>query len=304
MVVNCSVVPNGSEAGLIIFQRVAYTPVFILGLILNILTLWRFTRTPRWTDTHIYMLNLLLADLLLTLFLPFRIFETYCPMKPTFFCTFLICVHYSNMYVSIFTITAISIHRYVAVRFPMQNKRLRTSAAWRKKTSGTCACIWLLVIMLAIVFSQNMNPDKLKTCYERNGIHQMTPAFLLVLEIVGYLLPIVIITACSSRAISIVQKSFKDIRQHTEEEIVVKRKSIVAIVRANMLVFIVCFTPVHIGYLLRYIFKETTIVHIYYDVSEWLATTNCCLDSVGYYFLLKNVFRDKSRGVKSTDTRV
>lgn len=295
MLHNCSVVPNATGAGLIIFQRVAYTPVLILGLTLNASALWHFWRTPKWTDTHIYMLNLLLADLLLTLFLPFRILETYCPMKLTRFCTFLICVHYSNMYVSIFTITAIVIHRYVAVRFPMQNRTSGTSAARRKKiVSGICAFIWLVVIILSISFSKNMDPDKLKTCYERKDNNRITLDFLLVLEILGYLLPVVIITTCSTQAILIVLKSLKDIGQHTDKQTIDKRKSIVSIVTANMIVFIVCFTPIHVGYLLRYIYEDDTgFIHVYYDVSEWLATTNCCLDSVGYYFLLKKVFRDK-----------
>ncbi|XP_026781501.3 G-protein coupled receptor 55 [Pangasianodon hypophthalmus] len=295
MVFNCSVVPNGPEPGLSIFQRVAYTLVFILGLILNTSALWCFTRTRQWTDIHIYMLNLLLADLLLTLFLPFRIFETYCPMSPTQFCTFLICVHYTNMYASVFTITAISIHRYIAVKFPMQNKTSGMSKGRRRKiTSGTCAFIWLLVITLCITFRKNMYPEKLKTCYERKGDIRMRLEFLLVLEILGYLVPIVTITTCSIQAIWTVLKSIKDIQQHTEEETIDKRKSIMAIITANMIVFIVCFTPIHAGYLLRYIYDDNCrFVHIFYDVSEWLATTNCCLDSIGYYFLLKKVFRDK-----------
>lgn len=297
---NCSLVPNVSHPDLIIFQRVAYTPVLIFGLILNAKALWHFIRTPQWTDTHIYMLNLLLADLLLTLFLPFRIFETYCPMEPTRLCTFLICVHYSNMYVSIFTITAISIQRYVGIRFPMQNKPSGTSATRRKKiTSGICAFIWLVVIILCLIFHENMSPDKLQTCYERIGRCRLSGLFMLVLEIVGFLLPIVTIITCSSQTIWIVRKSLMNIREHTEEETVNRRKRVVAIVTANMIVFIVCFTPIHVGYLLRYIYaSETTtttinFIHGFYDVSEWLATTNCCLDSVGYYFLLKKVFRDK-----------
>lgn len=292
---NCSVVRNTSEMGLVIFQRVAYTPVFILGLIMNTSALWYFRRIPRWTDIRIYMLNLLLADLLLTLFLPFRIIETYCPMKQTYFCTILICVHYLNMYVSIFTITAISIHRYMAIRFPMQNKTSRASEARRKKiTGGICAFIWLVLLTLTISFRQNMAPKVLKTCYERNGREQMSIKFLLVLEVLGYLLPIFTVTTCSTQAIWTLLRSFKDISQCSEKEIIDQRKSVVAIITANMIVFIVCFTPVHVGYLLRYIFKESSeSVHIFYDVAEWLATTNCCLDSVGYYFLLKKVFRGK-----------
>ncbi|XP_053506893.1 G-protein coupled receptor 55 [Ictalurus furcatus] len=292
MVFNCSLVPNGPEAGLIIFQRVAYTPVFILGIILNASALWCFMRIPQWTDTHIYMLNLLLADLILALFLPFRIFETYCPMKPMPLCTFLICVHYINMYASIFIITAISIHRYVAIRFPMQNKTSHASEVRRRRiTSGICALIWVTVITLSTTFMKDMYPERLETCYELKEHDKMSLSFLLVLEILGYLLPIVTIMTCSAHVVWTVLKSLKDIRQHTEEEIINQRKRVVAIITANMIVFIVCFTPIHVGYLLRHISVKNS--HIFYDVSEWLATTNCCLDSVGYYFLLKKAYRDK-----------
>ncbi|KAG7319751.1 hypothetical protein KOW79_016894 [Hemibagrus wyckioides] len=283
-----------NDPSLIIFNRVAYTPVFILGLVLNFSALWCFKRTPQWTDTHIYMLNLLLTDFLLTLFLPFRIIETFRPMKLTGLCTFLICVHYTNMYASIFTITAISIHRYSAVRFPIWNKSSGASEARRKKiASGTCLFIWLFVIILCIIFSPNMHSDKLRTCYVRKDAEKMSYQFLLVLEILGYLLPIVTITTCSTQTIRTLLKSLKDIREHTEEEIIDKRKNVIAIITANMIVFIVCFTPIHAGYLVRYFSELNNTVRYFYEVSEWLATTNCCLDSVGYYFLLKKVFRDK-----------
>ncbi|TSQ01599.1 G-protein coupled receptor 55 [Bagarius yarrelli] len=242
---NCSLVPSGPEADVIIFKRVAYTPVFILGLLLNSSALWCFKRAPYWTVTHIYMLNLLLADFLLTLFLPFRIIETYCSVKPTGLCTILICVHYTNMYASIFTITAISIHRYVAVRFPIRNKSSGASEARRKKIArGICAFIWILVVIICIVFSSNVQPDKLERCYERKHV-KISLNFILVLEILGYLLPIVTITTCSVQAIRTVLKSLKEIRQHTEEEIIEQRKSVMAVITANMIVFIVCFTPIH-----------------------------------------------------------
>ncbi|XP_066514533.1 G-protein coupled receptor 55-like isoform X1 [Hoplias malabaricus] len=284
---NCSAVWNNTEDALRLFQRVAYTPVFAVGLPLNVLALWLFFRIHQWTATHVYMFNLLLADFLLLLFLPFRIFQTFCPINPTGLCTFLICVHFSNMYVSIFTITAISVHRFVALRFPMLIRGLET----QRKTMAVvvCAVIWLTIMLLCGIFHPNMYPRELRTCYELKGRTKLS--FLLVLEIVGYLLPTATILTCSTQAIYAVLKSTEEL----ESKVVVERKRAVAIIVANTVIFFVCFTPVHVGFLLRYLYPEGSpqarVIHIFYEVSEWIATTNCCLDAIGYYLLLKKVFK-------------
>ncbi|KAL7842162.1 hypothetical protein SRHO_G00238510 [Serrasalmus rhombeus] len=290
---NCSVV---NETDLYLFEQVVYTPVFAVGLPLNISALCFFFRIRHWTSTHIYMFNLMLADFLLILFLPFRIFDAFFPMCPSEFCTFLTCVHYSNMYVSIFTITAISGHRFIAIKFPLLNKALMA----RKKTIAkiVCVLIWMTVMSICTYFLDNVRKDKLYSCYVRKVKLQLS--FLLVLEIVGYLLPIAIITICSTQAICTILKSTEaeDRLQRFEKKDVTERKRIVAIITANMIVFIVCFTPIHIGYLVRYLspieLGKANFRSDFYEVSAWIATTNCCLDSVGYYLLLKKAFRAKS----------
>ncbi|XP_072525234.1 G-protein coupled receptor 55-like [Salminus brasiliensis] len=293
---NCSSVENSSEAALILFQRVSYTLTFVVALPLNISALWLFYRIQHWTDTHIYMSNLMLADFLLIIFLPFHIFETFCPIKASELCTFLICVHYSNMYVSIFTIMVISAHRFVAIKFPFLIKAVQA----RRKLIARIVCflIWIIVMAICTYFQSNMHKDKLKKCYERKPELPLDLSFLLVLEIVGYLLPVAIITTCSTQAICTLVKSMESTLQHVEKKDVLERKRVVAIITANMSIFIICFSPIHLSYLLKYNFpgkSETlTFSHVFYEVSEWIATTNCCLDAVGYYLLLKKVFRDKT----------
>ncbi|XP_051984590.1 G-protein coupled receptor 55 [Xyrauchen texanus] len=124
---------NCSAATDTVFLRVVYPPVFIVSLVFNITALCIFCRIKHkhLTDMHIYMLNLLVADFLAIFFLPFRIFEAFCPLKTTGFCTFLLCTQYSNMYGSIFTITAISIHRFIAIRFPFLIKAMVAKLRYR-----------------------------------------------------------------------------------------------------------------------------------------------------------------------------
>ncbi|XP_056598978.1 G-protein coupled receptor 55 [Triplophysa dalaica] len=279
---NCSAKPNHTEAPLIMFERVGYTLVFSAGLVLNITVLFIFSRIKRWNDTHIYMLNLLIADFLAIIFLPFRILETFCSLDKTKLCTILLCMHFSNMYCSICTITAISVHRFLAVRFPFLG---RADMAKRQKIAvSVCILIWTTITIICAIFHTDLSPDDLSTCYNRKQEKKLNLTFFLILEIVGYLVPLTIIILCSTQTIHNLVKSIKNVEKIEG----MKRKSIAAVISANMFTFIVCFTPIHIGFLLQYLSKDKVLLW-FLNVAEWIATTNCCLDSIGYYFLLKRV---------------
>ncbi|XP_073704175.1 G-protein coupled receptor 55-like [Garra rufa] len=283
---NCSPERNHTDAVISLFERVAYTPVFIVGLTFNITALCIFCRLRRWTDTHIYMFNLLAADFLAIIFLPFKILDAFCKIDPSALCTVLLCTQYFNMYCSVFTITAISIHRFIAVRFPFLTKALVS----KSKTIAISACffIWTIIAVICIIYHEDLHKDKLRSCYDRKLREKLQKQFFLLLEILGYLIPVLIVIICSTQTIYILVRSFR----HVQGRDRVERKNIAALITANMFTFILCFTPVHIGLLLQYLTTEDSgedFVHVFLDVSEWIAITNCCLDSIGYYFLLKKV---------------
>ena len=51
-------------------------PVFLAGLVLNLAALLVFYKQRSvWTDTHVYMINLALADTTLVVLLPFRLLD-------------------------------------------------------------------------------------------------------------------------------------------------------------------------------------------------------------------------------------
>ncbi|XP_043076473.1 G-protein coupled receptor 55-like [Puntigrus tetrazona] len=289
---NCSPELNRTDVALGLFERVAYTPVFVVGLFFNVTALCVFCRLKRWTDTHIYMFNLLLADFLSIIFLPFRILEAFCPMTPSAFCTFLLCTQYSNMYSSIFTITAISVHRFIAVRFPFLMKTLASKS--KAIATSKCVFIWTVVVVVCACNSKDLNQELLETCYDRKLTKKLERHFFLLLEILGYVIPVLVVVFCSTRTIYVLIGSLKHVQGRDKAE----RKNIAAIITANMFTFIVCFTPVHIGLLLQYVILDDSwkdFVHVFLDVTEWIATTNCCLDSIGYYFLLKRVNKREKR---------
>ncbi|XP_060900429.1 G-protein coupled receptor 35 [Labrus mixtus] len=268
-------------------QGLAYCPLFLLGLLVNAAALLSLVaQRASWTDTHIYMLNLAAADSALILFLPFRIYNAFFCLPKTFFCTFLVNIHFINMYASIFTSAAISVHRYLTVQFPLQAR------SWRRKKEAAlvvCFSIWVFVVTICIVFREENYPPKLRTCYERCTDQHLKPQFFVMLVFAGFLAPLLIIVFCSSWIIFILLK------QNTKSE---ERKSTISIVTANMIVFIVCYTPIHVSFVVSYfsitppnclnqtIMPQTIFLHS----SEWIASTNCCFDSISYYFLLKKFY--------------
>lgn len=189
------------------------------------------------------------------------------------------------MYASILTTAALSVHRFLAVKFPMHIRSWR-----RKKETATVVCllIWGILIIICSVFREQNHPDKLWTCYERCKDVPLEPTFIFILISLGFIIPLVIVVFCSSQIIYILLKC----SDKSEE-----RKGIIGIVTANLVVFIVCYTPINVSYIVNYKnivpsnWQYITIPeHTYLKVSELIATTNCCLDSISYYFLLRQYY--------------
>nr|XP_046177935.1 G-protein coupled receptor 35-like [Oncorhynchus gorbuscha] len=288
---------NNNTCEVEILQAVGYLPVFLVGLLLNMAVLRVFlAKRAMWTDTHVYMLNLAAANCSLVFFLPFRIYNAFHRLDRTHFCTFLISTHYINMYASILTVTAISIHRYLAVKYPFHTRTWRS----KKVAAVVCGTIWVTVVTICAVFRKDNDPRKLITCYELSQESTLSVEFLVVLEVLGYLLPVLILVFCSTQTIRVLMKE-----KNEDEDTTVEKRNIIGIVTANLIVFVVCYTPIHLGFLLRFLFKKNKwesfkLVRDFWLVCEWIATTNCFLDSISYYFMLKQFYFENSRSAVNT----
>ncbi|KAL4608120.1 lysophosphatidic acid receptor 6-like isoform X3 [Arapaima gigas] len=271
----------GNRTGENVFQKAAYIPVFTVGLFFNVLAIYIFLRgRSGWTDTHVYTFSLALANSVLLLFLPIRTYDSFHRLDCTPFCKLLISIHYLNMYVSIFTRAAISIHRCVAVNFPIYK---RSRGPQKRVAFVVCVLIWVGAIGLNVAFHEDYSVEKFISCYERKW-ERLPAGHLELLLVVGFFIPLCVITVCTIQTIVSLHKSGK----------VSKKTGMTGIMTVNLVVFVICYSPIHVGFLLKfYIGKCTCPTYLFYQVSEWMATTNCCWDPVGYYFLLKKFFTSK-----------
>ena len=94
------------------------------------------------TATNIYIFNLALADALATSTLPFQSAKYLMNTWPfgELLCKAVIAIDYYNMFTSIFTLTMMSVDRYVAVCHPVRALDFRTPA----KAKLINVCIWIL----------------------------------------------------------------------------------------------------------------------------------------------------------------
>ncbi len=284
-------------AGVRYIQLAALIPTFILGVPGNIYVLVMFCRRPRtkWTYMNIYITNMAIADCVVLVLLPIRIasyfWEDSRPWDDIYkeLCYVLVSVYYVNMYVSIFTVTAISVVRYVAIKCPLKARETLSC----RKALVVCALIWLVTCSLSAAFHHVDKPETNTTikCFHKNKEGELPLAFILVLNILGFFVPFLIMLFCSLRVI------FK-LRSQLEIGSRSEKIQCMYIIAANLIVFVVCFFPIHFGFFFKYLmqaYKHSCsaqfFAHNLVHVAMCLSSMNCALDCFSYYFATRTSWK-------------
>lgn len=114
--------------------------VNVNDIFFHVFVLCRYTKMK--TATNIYIFNLALADALATSTLPFQsakyLMNTWPFGEPL--CKLVIAIDYYNMFTSIFTLTMMSVDRYIAVCHPVRALEFRTPV----KAKFINVCVWIL----------------------------------------------------------------------------------------------------------------------------------------------------------------
>lgn len=190
---------------------VVFGVIFLLGMVGNTLVLvvlghLRPGGRPSRSATNIFILNLSVADFSFLLFcVPFQATIYSLPewIFGAFFCKW---VHYlatATMLVSIFTLVAMSVDRYIAVVHAKRSVCIRSK---RNATLGV-GLIWVLSLLFAIpvaehqvLMSGHHQAPNSSFCWEywadNPAAKQIYKATILV---VGYLLPLVLISCCYAK---------------------------------------------------------------------------------------------------------
>ncbi|NWW63070.1 GPR35 protein, partial [Ifrita kowaldi] len=270
------------QHGIVLLQLVVYIPVLALGIPLNTIAFWVFCcKLKRWTETKVYMINLIVADSFLLFTLPFLLYFTEYKHPIDRMCLAIQNIYFTNMPMSILLITLIAIDRYIAIKFPLKAKILRSPL----KSASICGFLWITLVIYANLYPQ-IHSDWEGCCFRKQSIRPRY--FSSLLSICGYFIPLGIVIFCSAQVIRCLKKKMATNPHETK-----LLQKAVHIVSVNLCVFTVCFSPLYITLLLRLAVQVAGASSLLsgitnaVKISVCLANCNCCLDTFCYYFAAK-----------------
>ncbi|XP_029026806.1 lysophosphatidic acid receptor 5-like [Betta splendens] len=250
----------------------AYGVIAALGLPLNAASLWILLRRHSLrAPGAVFMLNLAASDLMLVASLPARSYAHATGTWPLSgaACAAVLALFRANLRSSAVFISLISVDRLLAVVFPLRSRHLRTAAnAWK-----AAALAWILVSaaslpqLLPLPSSWSGGPN----CFlPRSDAHgRLVPVAQSVL--------IFVLLAVNVLCTAVVSVT---LRRHRPDARVRNTVDVMLIFIMNLVMFTLCFLPLSIGLLQFGNFHKTLPPLI------CLASVNCCLDPLLYYFSL------------------
>ncbi|XP_038141305.1 opioid receptor, delta 1b isoform X2 [Cyprinodon tularosa] len=267
------------------------------------------------TATNIYIFNLALADALATSTLPFQSAKYLMNTWPfgELLCKVVIAIDYYNMFTSIFTLTMMSVDRYIAVCHPVKALDFRTPA----KAKVINVCIWILSSVVGVpvmIMAATRVTDKGNTaCMLRFPEPEWywDTVMKISVFIFAFVVPVLVITICYGLMI-LRLKNVRILSGSKEKDRNLRR--ITRMVLVVVAAFIVCWTPIHIFIIVKTIVEinhKNLLVMASWHLCIALGYTNSSLNPMLYAFLdenFKRCFKDfclpyRSRSEQSSFSR-
>ncbi|XP_060623693.1 P2Y purinoceptor 14 [Anolis sagrei] len=271
----------------------AYGFIFIVGILLNGAAAWVFLHIPSKTSFVVYLKNIVIADLIIILTFPFKIFadSEIGPWQLKFIvCRFSAVIFYLNLYISITLFGLIGFDRC----YKVVNLQFISSAHTVRCSKIACVVMWALHMLISlpnsILTDKTATKENSGNCMRLKSTlgvkwHKASNYTCLVVFWTVFLLLIAFYSSIS-RKIYFSHKKFKKNSKSAKKK---TNRNIFII----MLVFIICFVPYHIAripYTLSqgpslYSCETKKVLFYIKELTLLLTAANVCLDPIIYVFL-------------------
>ncbi|XP_075058083.1 P2Y purinoceptor 14 [Mixophyes fleayi] len=269
-----------------------YTILFIVGISLNGLNLWIFCYIPSNRSFIVYLKNIVIADLLMTLTFPMKIISDAglgSGQLRVFVCRFSAVVFYLNMYIGIIFLGVLGFDRYYKIMRPMTNSSFQ-SVHYSKVIS---VLVWALMSFISIpnmILTNQYTDDKIKpTCAMLKS--KLGKQWHTASNYICIIIFVIIFSLLLMFYVSISRKIYQS-NQRFRRGSNTSRKS-TRNIYSILIVFFICFVPYHlcrIPYTISqtakgYSCHQTNNLFYVKEVTLLLSSANVCLDPIIYFFM-------------------
>uniref|UniRef100_A0A3P8YEQ7 Probable G-protein coupled receptor 34 n=1 Tax=Esox lucius TaxID=8010 RepID=A0A3P8YEQ7_ESOLU len=266
---------------------ILYSIICFLGLVSNTVSIFVvFLRKHSDSSMTVYMGHLAMADFLLVLCLPLRVYY-HNSEGPFFLCKLLGIFFYMNMYASIFFLSLISLDRYLKIIKPVWVMKIHR-VKWSHRASFS---VWVtLFLCMSLLFFGNKKQRPCDSiCFHFH--HKDLMSGVANLSAVALFVVIFLVFICFYTRITTKLRNMSLGNQDTKSQ---RRKSrLIQKTFVVPVIFTVCFLPYHlvrVPYVLAQMdvipaLDSKQMLHVLNEITLVLSALNSCLDPIIYYFL-------------------
>ncbi|XP_026126994.1 C-X-C chemokine receptor type 1-like [Carassius auratus] len=267
---------------------VFYVLIFVIAVPGNLIVGWVITSNKkRLSPSDVYLFNLMLADTLLALILPFSAVSViHGWVFGNIGCKLVCLVKEVNFYTSILFLVCISMDRYMVIVRAMESRKIQ-----RRLCSGVaCTLVWLLGLVLSLPSFYNeafhepvSNQTVCAERFETNHADEWRLATRIVRHLLGFLFPLVVMLICYCITMERLLRTRGFQKQRA-------MRVIIAVVVA----FLLCWTPFHVSTMADTLLRAKVVqfncfTRMVVDIAMYstqnLGLLHCCVNPVLYAFV-------------------
>ena len=263
-----------------------YSVIFIVGLLSNAMaTSVFFLRSRSDSSISVYMRHMALADLLLVLCLPVRIYY-HNRQGPFLLCRLVGIFFYVNIYASILFLSLISLDRYLKIIKPVWVFRVQ-KVEWSRRVSYT---VWVLLACGTIPFlwgNKRTGPCD-DICFHYHQKSRSGGVVNLATVAVFYILSLFFLGFYGQ-----ISMKLRSMSLGNDEQARRRKRRLIVKTFVVPVIFTICFMPYH-AVRVPYVLSQMDVIrqldskqmlHLLNELALCLSTFNSCLDPIIYFFL-------------------
>ncbi|XP_010890372.1 atypical chemokine receptor 3b [Esox lucius] len=295
--------PAFSHGAVLYTLSVLYIFIFLVGLAANSLVVWVNLRSKaKRYETHLYILNLAVADLCVVATLPVWVSSLlqrgHWPFGEAV-CKITHLVFSVNLFGSIFFLTCMSVDRYLSVALFREGGNGRRKKVVRRVI---CILIWLLSVAASVpdtyflqaVKSTHLDATLCRPVYPVDNPREWMVGIQLSFIVLGFAIPFPVITGfylLLARAIASADPAGSGTNSNQE------RSTSRTIILTYIVVFLVCWLPYHgvllvdtlaLLNLLPFSCRLDSFLFVALHLTQCFSLLHCCVNPIVYNFINRN----------------